>query len=231
MKTIATANFQTNQIRIHSFTSRLPHDTTKFSRENFKALKSIGANEQAAISNTRLQLKGLCAGDSLRFLSLGWIKIIQNSSCLHPLEQKGKGRAAPELCWDPDLQPCPSVHVKTTSLRNQHICPPLTPPGRGTHLTSGTVMLLGSQSTQPGTPQIYEHQASLWQVFPTVSTGKLQFCRLQSQECCRRQPFHHSCQQCLRDPLGMTVSLHSGRSLTTQFLWLHPQIMCCFTLV
>lgn len=103
----------------------------------------------------------MCWRQSLWFISLGWVKIIPNTSCLHPLGTKGEEEGGLEVWfWRHDgLRPRTTspVHVKTTSSFT-HFSP----------LQGGTPTWPREQwcfwacrAPQPGAPQVREHMLLL----------------------------------------------------------------------
>lgn len=138
----------------------------------------------------------MCCRRSLWFISLSWIKIIQNTSCLRRWEQKGNAAAdQADGAEDPlgsEPGPRPSDHGKMISSRSQHIRPPPSLLRRGTNLTTGTVMFPGRQSA-PG----HKHVSRL--PLPGRSPHR------KSQGSTVLQPSHHQCSQ--------ELSLHGPTAL------------------
>lgn len=66
--------------------------TLKVQPGEFQSTEVHCDTKHVATSVTRLQLKGLCAGGSLWFISLGWIKIIANNKLPPPTGNKEEKR-------------------------------------------------------------------------------------------------------------------------------------------
>lgn len=112
------------------------------------------------------------------FISLGWIKIIPNTSRLHPLVTKGERERKPRgLVLKTD-----GLRPTTTALcprENWFIRPYQSPSKKDTSLTTITVTCLWIfKAPQPGAPSSTWTYAASWQVSPTIKNRKLWFYRI-----------------------------------------------------